>query len=1309
MSGNDGALTHMYVDTEFAEIDQTAIDSLEFAGGLYEIQFPQIPPHSDGLSLVVDSIIGNDIMMKWDLGSAGSTGLSSNNGNNLVLKAPINLTNNLNLSFPDYSHATNLTNTVLTVVSDDGAGNVQMGYIPKTSLTDPVMISDNSNQITLKAPNSLHTTAVITMPGYDGGGSPIVNRVLYVRSDDAVGNVELAYGNPSALFPPQVTNGAHTMQLAASPLLSTGCTMRLPRYNASGLAGQYLHCSSDDQSGLFSIDFTNEIITDTLKLGSLTVTSNPSATDPLQLIAPANLHSAGDPVNAAAYVNLYTNRLLGVSGIDGSGALQLAFLEPGAVRNEISGNTFRMLLSTASSSYTLQLPALSGAASSSSSSEGKSIEVASDDGSHNLVTHFVGYKRIIDQSTSKSLYLRTTGSASDYSLFLPAYQSTFGSNAQNNQALVVTSSTSSAVTLGFQNPSKVFDALNVRSATLVAAPSMNSDFSLVLPFHDSAIGTGYIGRVLQVKNSDGSTVELEFAPAANVTSVSGVGLVNASNATTNIKADATTTESFDLHLPDLSSVVVGQVLAVKTVGFTSITTEFSDTGRLRASNTGLFLGLCAPDSLSSAYNFHFPNDFAGKTGKALVVTGYHSDGGPNVEFTDPTSLVLSSNNGSNTTSLRSFSNLTNRYSVVLPDFNNSIANSNAGLRMGVLSQTIIAGGSVDLNLGFVEPGLIYDRVVSGTSVSLGNHILLSAASGLPQSTRFRLPPHASGSDHTGKLLSVVSQADYLASGDLSEIHLDLVAPPTPNIVDGSGNAFELLVPNDLGSSYAAHVPAHDPDAFGAPVVAQTVSVASGGSVKAVELAPLDMSYTSVDGSGVGDFLQAPSNGAALFDGISAAISDLILVANQPNAAQNGLYAVVDPGSALSRAKIARATSFDAHARVVSGTVFTATAGSNSGKHFVCSSQQFWRAGRGSVSTSSGSTALTGTDTAFSADGEPVAGQRILVAGEVLTVATVTDDSNLVLAAPAVATVSDAPFHYGHRTGVDPISFAEVDSDTLGVVRYGTPRSVECNSLVLGRDRPNPTELVDRSVARAHKQILILPDATSESAGRRLVLESVQEEHRGRTPTLRCSLGLSGGSEMLYIYGTEGVVSLPGSGVTYKDAIVASANIAHGIAFLNTSVRGSIAAPAELRSSDYGVGSTQQANWKLMPKRSGLYRIVFMPKFIVDIDNADALVGGLVRTSLKIDSTTKPSSSFALDQEHCFPDTDIFNYYSATDTASYIMGSGLNPVRKVITFMTELTKDVEFYIEITHSKLPSGTDNGRFRLDAGSSLMIERID
>lgn len=81
----------------------------------------------------------------------------------------------------------------------------------------------------------------------------------------------------------------------------------------------------------------------------------------------------------------------------------------------------------------------------------------------------------------------------------------------------------------------------------------------------------------------------------------------------------------------------------------------------------------------------------------------------------------------------------------------------------------------------------------------------------------------------------------------------------------------------------------------------------------------DFSSTYDNGTaGVGATLTATSNGAASFDGVAVSLNDFILVRQQTNTFENGLYSVTQVGDGSNPAILTRATTYDTAAKMKFG-------------------------------------------------------------------------------------------------------------------------------------------------------------------------------------------------------------------------------------------------------------------------------------------------------------------------------------------------------------------------------------------------------
>ena len=97
------------------------------------------------------------------------------------------------------------------------------------------------------------------------------------------------------------------------------------------------------------------------------------------------------------------------------------------------------------------------------------------------------------------------------------------------------------------------------------------------------------------------------------------------------------------------------------------------------------------------------------------------------------------------------------------------------------------------------------------------------------------------------------------------------------------------------------------------------SVASGLQIKAAVKAASTANFASTrsagsadasGGNGIGETLTASSNGALVIDGVSLSANDRVLIKNQTDATQNGIYVVTNAGGSSAAAVLTRATDAD---------------------------------------------------------------------------------------------------------------------------------------------------------------------------------------------------------------------------------------------------------------------------------------------------------------------------------------------------------------------------------------------------------------
>ena len=154
------------------------------------------------------------------------------------------------------------------------------------------------------------------------------------------------------------------------------------------------------------------------------------------------------------------------------------------------------------------------------------------------------------------------------------------------------------------------------------------------------------------------------------------------------------------------------------------------------------------------------------------------------------------------------------------------------------------------------------------------------------------------------------------------------------------------------------------------------------SVKVASATALAASTYSNGSSGVGATLTANANGALTIDGVSMSTNDRVLIKDQTDASQNGVYTVTNAGGASATFVLTRATDADTGAELTGGTfVFAEEGTANADNGFV-----FTHSG----SPTMGSTNLTVSQ--FSGAGQITAGSALTKSGNTLNVGV--DDSSI---------------------------------------------------------------------------------------------------------------------------------------------------------------------------------------------------------------------------------------------------------------------------------------------------------------------------
>ena len=154
------------------------------------------------------------------------------------------------------------------------------------------------------------------------------------------------------------------------------------------------------------------------------------------------------------------------------------------------------------------------------------------------------------------------------------------------------------------------------------------------------------------------------------------------------------------------------------------------------------------------------------------------------------------------------------------------------------------------------------------------------------------------------------------------------------------------------------------------------------SVKVASAAALAASTYANGTNGVGATLTANANGALTIDGVSVGTNDRVLIKDQTDAAQNGVYTVTNAGGVSATFVLTRATDTDTAAEMTGGV-------------FVFSEQGTANADNGFVFTHNGTPTMGTTDltvSQFSGAGQITAGSALTKSGNTLNVGV--DDSSI---------------------------------------------------------------------------------------------------------------------------------------------------------------------------------------------------------------------------------------------------------------------------------------------------------------------------
>ena len=240
-------------------------------------------------------------------------------------------------------------------------------------------------------------------------------------------------------------------------------------------------------------------------------------------------------------------------------------------------------------------------------------------------------------------------------------------------------------------------------------------------------------------------------------------------------------------------------------------------------------------------------------------------------------------------------------------------------------------------------------------------------------------------------------------------------------------------------------------------------------------------------SGVGATLTATANGALTVDGVSVAVDDRILVKNQANAFENGVYVVTATGSAGAAFILTRSTDMNQDVEFPGSFEFVEEGSTNADNGYVVSTN---------LPITIGTTGITWTQ--FSGAGQISAGAGLTKNGNTIDVATASSD-RIVVNADSIDLAT---------TGVSANTYKSVTVDTYGRITSGTNPTT-----LSGYGITDALSTSSTSSQNIYGQLFMLDNGLS-SAGHYLKFDNVSDLTAARTLSIDVNdanrtIGLSG--------------------------------------------------------------------------------------------------------------------------------------------------------------------------------------------------------
>lgn len=200
------------------------------------------------------------------------------------------------------------------------------------------------------------------------------------------------------------------------------------------------------------------------------------------------------------------------------------------------------------------------------------------------------------------------------------------------------------------------------------------------------------------------------------------------------------------------------------------------------------------------------------------------------------------------------------------------------------------------------------------------------------------------------------------------------------------------------------------------------------SVKLAIATDLTTGYTSTE-----TYIQKDTNGAigSTFQSYTLGLDDRVLLTNQSDSSENGIYYVSVPGSAATQFRLTRAPDMIDSSQVEGGLFTFVEGGTYANQGWVLSGTHYTTSS-GSLTVVNGSTDVTGSGTSFTSF---KAGQAIEFSGHKYLVSSITDDTNLVISTASLVTGSSLAFKVGPKFAMTSAQLDGSSNDNLTFTRF----------------------------------------------------------------------------------------------------------------------------------------------------------------------------------------------------------------------------------------------------------------------------------